>query len=267
MTTISSDSPPQSIQAPVALVTGARRGIGRAIALSLAKGGFDVVLCDVAPSDELAATAQAVAATGRRSASVIGDLRDVSSHERMLDTAEASLGAIDCLVNNAGVSVLSRGDLLEVTPEAWDHCLDINTRGTFFLTQAFARRLLARTAGQWHRSIITITSSNAQAVSIQRGEYCVSKAALSMVSSLFAVRLGDAGIGVYEVIPGLIETEMSSVSKPRYDSEIARGWLVTPRWGQPDEVARAVTTVAQGLLPYTVGQQIRVDGGMLINRY
>ena len=148
-----------------------------------------------------------------------------------------------------------------------DHCLQINTRGTFFLTQAFARRLLQRPATAAHRSIVTITSSNAQAVSIQRGEYCVSKAALSMVSALFAVRLGAAGVGVYGVIPGLIDTEMSSVSKSRYDADIERGWLVNPRWGRPQEVARAVSTLAQGLLPYTVGQQIKVDGGMLINRY
>jgi NAD(P)-dependent dehydrogenase (short-subunit alcohol dehydrogenase family) len=177
------------------------------------------------------------------------------------------LGAIDCLVNNAGVSVRSRGDLLEVTPESYDQCQNINTRGTFFLTQAFARRLLARPAGEGHRSIITITSSNAQAASIQRGEYCISKAALSMASTLFAVRLGEHGIGVYEVVPGLIETEMSAPSKARYDQEIERGWLVMRRWGRPEEVGRVVATLAQGALPYTVGQAIRVDGGMLTHKY
>jgi len=257
----------EATKAPVALVTGARRGIGRAIAIELARAGFDVALCDVAPSAELSAAAQEVMSFGRRACAVAGDLRAPTSHERLLDDAEAALGPIDCLVNNAGVSVLARGDLLDVTPEAFDHCMDINTRGTFFLTQAFARRLLGRPAQQAHRSIVTITSSNARAVSIQRGEYCVSKAALSMVSSLFAVRLGEAGIGVYEVIPGLIETEMSSVSKPRYDAQIANGWLVNPRWGRPEEVGRVVSTLAQGLLPYTVGQAIKVDGGMLINRY
>jgi NAD(P)-dependent dehydrogenase (short-subunit alcohol dehydrogenase family) len=249
------------------MVTGARRGIGRAIALGLAQAGFDVALTDLAPSDDMDAAIAAVRAQGANAVAVIGDLVDVASHDKLLDAAEATIGPLDCLVNNAGVSVLSRGDLLDVTPEAYDHCLHINTRGTFFLTQAFARRLLVRPAAGAHRSIVTITSSNAQAVSIQRGEYGVSKAALSMVSSLFAVRLGEAGIGVYEVIPGLIETEMSSVSKSRYDTEIARGWLVNPRWGRPEEVARAVTTLAQGLLPYTVGQAIKVDGGMLINRY
>jgi NAD(P)-dependent dehydrogenase (short-subunit alcohol dehydrogenase family) len=250
-----------------AIVTGARRGIGAAIALGLGAAGFDVALTDLAPSDELESVAQRIRELGARALTVVGDLADVASHEALLDTAEAGLGPLDCLVNNAGVSVLARGDLLEVTPEAYDHCLRINTRGTFFLTQAFAKRLLLRPAAAGHRSIVTITSSNAEAVSVQRGEYCISKAALSMVSSLFAVRLGEAGIGVYEVVPGLIETEMSSVGKARYDAEIARGWLVNPRWGRPEEVARAVTTLAQGLLPYTVGQRIKVDGGMLINKY
>jgi NAD(P)-dependent dehydrogenase (short-subunit alcohol dehydrogenase family) len=252
---------------PVALVTGARRGIGRAIALGLAQSGFDVALADLTLSDELRSAAAQVAGLGVRGVALKGDLADLGSHAPLLDAAEQALGRIDCLVNNAGVSVLSRGDLLDVTPEAYDHCLDINTRGTFFLTQAFAKRLLSSGAGAHHRSIVTITSSNAQAVSIQRGEYCVSKAALSMVSSLFAVRLGGQGIGVYEVVPGLVETEMSLASKARYDAEIERGWLVNPRWGRPEEVAKVVATLAQGLLPYTVGQAIKVDGGMLIHRY
>lgn len=253
---------------PVALVTGARRGIGRAIALTLAASGFDLVLSDLSDSDELSAVVADAQAAGAHAAAVTGDIADVAAHAAFLDRAEAAaLGPISCLVNNAGVSVLARGDLLDVTPEAYDHCLRINTRGTFFLTQAFARRLLGRPAGAHHRSIVTITSSNAQAVSIQRGEYCVSKAALSMVSSLFAVRLGEAGIGVYEVVPGLIATEMSAQSKPAYDARIDSGWLVMPRWGRPEEVGQAVSTLAQGLLPYTVGQAVKIDGGMLINRY
>ncbi len=261
---------PSAPTRPVALVTGARRGIGRAIALRLAAGGFDLALVDLALGDDLQAVADQAVGRGGRAVPLAGDIADVAGHERLLSAAEAALGPLHCLVNNAGVSVRVRGDLLDVTPEAWDHCLDVNTRGSFFLTQAFARRLLAREPagpGAPHRSIVTITSTNAQAVSITRGEYCVSKAALSMVSQLFAVRLGEAGIGVYEVMPGLIETEMSAVSKPRYDAEVKRGWLVQPRWGQPDEVGQVVATLAQGLLPYTVGQAIRVDGGMLINKY
>lgn len=253
---------------PVAIVTGARRGIGRAIALSLAHAGFDLVLTDIAVTDELVAVVGDVLASGGRGIALACDLRDIGAHAPFLEAAESAMGRLDCLVNNAGVSVLARGDLLDVTAQAYDHCMEVNTRGTFFMTQAFARHLLATEPAQdHHRSIITITSSNAQAASIQRGEYCVSKAALSMVSTLFAVRLGGEGIGVYEVVPGLIETEMSSVSKPRYDAAIESGWLVQPRWGRPEEVGSAVAVLAKGLLPYTVGQAIRVDGGMLIHKY
>lgn len=258
---------PRGAPRPVALVTGAQRGIGRAISLALARAGFDLALCDRSVTrllDEVVAEARRC---GVRAAACGADLADPGTHSALLDAAEAELGAIDCLVNNAGVSVLSRGDLLAVTPEAWDHCMDINARGTFFLTQCHARRLLARDAGPHHRSIVMITSSNARLVSANRAEYCASKAALAMIAQLFAVRLGGTGVGVYEVAPGLIETEMSGASKAHYDAEIERGWLVEPRWGRAEEVGRAVVTLAQGLLPYTVGQSIMVDGGMSINRY
>ena len=258
-----SPSPVDAARA-TALVTGAGGGIGRAIALGLADAGFDVALVDLKAGDALAETLDEVERRGARGVALSGDLADVATHGPMLDEAERALGPLACLVNNAGVTVLTRGDLLDVSPQAFDHCLTVNTRGTFFLTQAFARRLLGRPGARAHRSIVTITSSNAQAASVERAEYCVSKAALSMVTALFAVRLGAAGIGVYEVVPGLIDTPMSAASRTRYDADIARGWLVQPRWGRPDEVARVVTTLAQGLLPYTVGQRIHVDGGMLI---
>ena len=176
-----------------ALVTGARRGIGKAIALALADAGFDVAVMDVAPSDELSATAAEVAAKGRVSAAITGDIADIADHARLLDAAEAALGPLTTLVNNAGVSVMVRGDLLDVSPESYDRCLDINTRGTFFLTQAFAKRLL-NVQSDAHRSIVTVSSANAIAPSIARGEYCVSKAGVSMVSKLFAARLGNDGM-------------------------------------------------------------------------
>ena len=251
----------------IALVTGAQRGIGRAIAMSLGQAGFDVGLVDLAVTDELRAAASAVAAIGVRAVPLAGDIADIAGHARLLDTAEQQLGPLDCLVNNAGVSVLSRGDLLEVSPESYDRCLNINTRGTFFLTQAYARRLVARPPGEGHRSIITITSTNARAASIMRGEYCVSKAALSMASLLFAVRLANEGIGVYEVLPGTTDTEMAAASKAYYDKKIEEGLTAISRWGRPEEIGRVVVTLAQGGLPYTVGQAIQVDGGTLICKY
>lgn len=252
---------------PVALITGARRGIGRAIAVGLAQAGYDLALVDLEISDELQHSVELAQAHGARAIALAADIAAIEAHEGLLHRAEQALGQLSCLVNNAGVSVLSRGDLLEVSTESFDRCQQINLRGTFFLTQAFALYLLAREPGDQHRSIVTITSSNAQAVSIQRGEYCVSKAGLSMASRLFAVRLAEHGIGVYEVQPGLIATEMTAPSKARYDSEIERGLTAIKRWGQPEDVARVVTTMASGALPYTVGQAIPVDGGLLMPKF
>ena len=247
-----------------ALVTGGRRGIGKAIALALAGGGFDVAVNDVADSSELEATVAEISALGVKSVAVIADISDPASHTAMLDGAEAALGSLTTLINNAGVSVLNRGDLLEVTPESYDRCLDVNTRGTFFLTQAFAKRLKPSAS---HRSIVTISSANAGGVSINRGEYCISKAGVSMMSKLFAARLSNEGVGVYEIQPGFIETDMTAPSKVRYDKLIEEGLTVIRRFGRPDEVGRIALTLAQGLLPYTTGQIIQADAGLMMVRY
>jgi len=249
-----------------ALVTGARRGIGKAIALALAEAGFDVAVADVAPSDELDGVADAIAKTGRKSAALAADIAKIEDHAGLLDRATAALGPLTTLVNNAGVSVMNRGDLLEVTPESYDRCLDVNTRGTFFLTQAFARRLLG-VSSKAHRSIVTVSSANAVAPSIARGEYCVSKAGVSMISKLFAARLANHGIGVYEIQPGFIETDMTAPSKAKYDKLIEDGLTVIKRFGKPEEVARIAVTLASGLLPYTAGQIIQADAGLLTVRY
>lgn len=252
----------------IALVTGARRGIGRAIALALAGDGFDVAVNDLASSPELDATCEAIRKAGRKAIAITGDIGAIDQHTRMLDEAEAALGSLTTLVNNAGVSVLSRGDLLDVTTESYDRCVDINTRGTFFLTQTFAKRLLSRTrAAGIHHSIVTVSSANAVAPSIARGEYCISKAAVAMVTKLFAARLSNDGIGVYEIQPGFIETDMTTPSKAKYDALIEGGLTVIKRFGQPEEVARIALTMASGLLPYTCGQAVAADGGLLSVRY
>lgn len=255
---------------PVALVTGARRGIGRAIAVELGRSGFDVALTDIMASTELEQAVAAVLQTGVQAVPVIADLARIDSHSATLQEVEDRLGApITCLINNAGVSVMSRGDLLDVTPESFDRCMAVNLRGTFFLTQAFAKRFLERPvpAHAAHPSIISITSSNAVAASPLRSEYCVSKSALSMASTLFSLRLAEHGLSVYEVQPGLIETEMTAPSRARYDLQIEQGLTAIKRWGTPAEVATAVRTLATGGLPYSVGQAIRVDGGLLVTKY
>lgn len=247
-----------------AFVTGARRGIGKAIALALAGSGFDVAVNDVADSAELQATAAEISALGVKAVAVIGDISDIAAHIVMLEKAETALGSLTTLVNNAGVSVQNRGDLLDVTPESYDRCLSVNTRGTFFLTQAFAKRLKP---SKDHRSIVTISSANASGVSITRGEYCISKAGVSMMSKLFAARLGNEGVGVYEIQPGFIETDMTAPSKARYDKLIDEGLTVIKRFGTPEEVGRIALTLAQGLLPYTTGQIIQADAGLMMVRY
>lgn len=255
---------------PIALVTGGRRGIGRAIAIELGHAGFDIALTDALASDELDDAVIEVRKTGANAIATLSDLAEIESHPATLSAIEAALGGqIDCLVNNAGVSVMSRGDLLDVTPESFDRCVAVNTRGTFFLMQAFARHCLARVNGAVaaHPSIVTITSSNAIAASPLRSEYCVSKAGLSMANTLFSLRLAGHGISVYEVQPGLIETEMTAPSRARYDAQIEQGLTAIQRWGTPQEVARTVRTLATGGLPYSVGQAIRVDGGLLVTKY
>lgn len=251
---------------PAALVTGAGRGIGRACAVALAKRGYDVVVNERSAAEDTTATVAAVEAEGGRAVSVPGDIADLAGHADLLARAHGAFGRLDCLVNNAGVSVLSRGDLLEVGPESFDRCIAVNTRGTFFLTQAFAKHLLASAAGPWHRAIVFVTSSNVEVISVNRGEYCVSKAAAGMITRLFAVRLAADGIGVYEVRPGVIRTEMTGPSRERYDRFFAEGGAPIPRWGEALEVGRCVATMAAGDLPYTVGHSVLVDGGLALPR-
>lgn len=266
---IGSSAPVVSVR-PVAIVTGASRGIGRACALALGASGFNAVLADLPGTADgpLRETAHEVLARDVDVVTVVTDVARLDQHASLLDAATARWGRVDCLVNNAGVGVMQRGDVLDVTPESFDRCIAVNTRAVFFLTQRAARVMLAQPAmaGQ-HRSIITVTSSNAVAVSIARGEYCVSKSAASMVARVFAVRLADAGIGVYEVRPGVIETDMTLPVKDTYDRAIADGLVPARRWGTPDDVAATVRSMAEGRLVYTVGQSVAVDGGLTIPRF
>jgi 3-oxoacyl-[acyl-carrier protein] reductase len=256
---------------PVALVTGAARGIGKECAISLARSGFNVLLNDrnEPESCELMEEHRSeMKALGSDSRIIAADVSVFETHTAMIRAAVDKWGRVDCLVNNAGVGVMRRGDLLEVTPESFDRCILVNTRSVFFLSQTVAKHLATQgEIGGQHRSIINVTSSNAVAVSVSRGEYCVSKCASSMTTRLFAVRLAEAGIGVYEVRPGIIETEMTLPAKERYDSLIAEGLVPARRWGYAADVAATVTAMATGRLPYTVGQAITVDGGLTIPRF
>lgn len=254
--------------AQAALVTGSSRGIGLATAMALARDGFAVALNSPADDAELAAAAGRVAATGALVTAAAFDVTDIASHATHLDRIEAAIGPLTTLVNNAGVGVLSRGDLLDVTPESYDHCFSVNARALFFLSQAFAKRLLSRDrdTGPFH-SIINVTSANASAVAVQRAEYCASKAAAAMVSQAFAVRLGPENIAVYDIRPGLIATEMTAPVIDSYRVRAQDGLTLLPRVGEPAEVGQIIATLASGRLPYTTGQVISADGGLLVQRF
>lgn len=251
---------------PGALVTGGNRGIGRAIVVALAHRGFDVAFVDMHETDDTAATLAAAGGHGRRIAFVRGDIGDLARHDAVLDAAERALGTIDALVNNAGVAQDVRGDLLDLSPATFDRTLDVNARGTFFLTQACARRMVARARPDTPRAIVTVTSVSATAASIERGAYCCSKAALSMMVKLFAIRLAPHGIACHEVRPGVIRTAMTAGVTEQYDRLIAAGGIPHARWGEPDDVARVVAALCAGDFPYMTGEAITVDGGLTLSR-
>lgn len=249
---------------PAALVTGGARGIGRAIAWRLAETGFDVIVNDLEHTDDAEATLAGIAERGGRGSFAAADVADLRRHDALVDETWDAFGRLDCLVNNAGVGVLSRGDLLDVSVESYDRCLSVNLRGAFFLTQRIARRMLEDEppAGALARSIVTITSVNAEMPSVNRGEYCISKAGASMLTQLFALRLAPHGINVFEIRPGVIRTPMTAPVAEDYQRRIEGGLTPIARWGEPDDIGRTVATVATGGLPFTVGQVIYVDGGL-----
>ena len=259
----------EQLERPTALVTGGRRGIGRGSALALAAAGFDVVIVDLERDADAEQTLAGIAERGGHGAFLQGDIAALDGHAPLVDAAFDAFGRIDCLLNNAGVGVLSRGDLLDVTVESYDRCLATNLRGTFFLTQAVARRMLQvpPAAGSLQRSIVTITSVNAEIASTSRGEYCIAKAGGAMLTRLFALRLAAHGIAVYEIRPGVIRTAMTAPVAERYQREIDQGLSPIARWGEPEDIGRAVATLATGGLPFSVGQVVYVDGGLNLRAF
>lgn len=248
-----------------ALVTGAGRGIGRAIALALAAEGFDVVVNDLPGSDGLDETSLLIEAAGARAAAVRADIADLAGHDAFVKQAWGAFGGLECLVNNAGISVARRDDILAVAPESFDRLMSVNLRGPFFLTQAVANRMVG-VASDRFRSIVTVSSINVEFASVERAEYCLSKAPLAMMSRLFAVRLAPHGINAYEIRPGVIRTDMTAVARERYDGLFAKGLAPIARWGEPEDVGRAVAALASGALPYSTGETIKVDGGLAVMR-
>ena len=249
---------------PLALVTGGARGIGRACAEALAEAGFDIMVADLAaePPRDLP---PAVGKHGAAFACHACDIADLDAHRPLIDATLQKFGRIDCLVNNAGVGAVVRGDLLDLKPENFDRVLSINLRGTVFLSQAVAKAMLAVPAGH-PRSIVTVTSISAEAASPERPDYCVSKAGLSMWVKNLALRLAPENIGVFEVRPGIIRTDMTAGVSARYDALIDSGLVPAKRWGEPSDIGAVVAGLASGKFAFATGSVVNVDGALSVPR-
>jgi NAD(P)-dependent dehydrogenase (short-subunit alcohol dehydrogenase family) len=253
---------------PVAIVTGASRGIGRAIALELASLGCDLVLNRLQQTPPQ--TKKEVEDQGARCEFVPGDISHAQIRSRLVDLAKTRFARCDLLVNNAGVAPLKRMDILEATEESYDRVMNINLKGPYFLTQLVANWMIEQKKSAAGRKrtfrIVNISSISAYTSSPSRGEYCLSKAAISMMTKLYADRLAEYDIGVFEISPGIIATDMTSTVKDKYDKLIAEGLTPIKRWGQPEDVAKAVGAIAEGRLDFCTGQVINVDGGFHLRR-
>jgi 3-oxoacyl-[acyl-carrier protein] reductase len=250
-----------------ALITGGSRGIGLGIAEALGKQGYSLAINGVRNENETREQLDSL----RKLTDVVycqGNIGDLNDHMHIISKALSHFKTIDVLVNNAGVAPKTRKDIMELDEEGYDRLLDINLKGTFFLTQQVARQMLEEKSKnvQYHPCIITITSMSAEVASINRAEYCMSKAGLSMMTKLFATRLADAEIPVYEVRPGIIQTDMTSSVKEKYDKLIADGLTLEKRWGTPSDIGKIVAALAKGDIPYSTGQIIAADGGLTIQR-
>jgi 3-oxoacyl-[acyl-carrier protein] reductase len=254
----------------IALVTGGSRGIGFGIAEKLAAEGWDLVINGVRDESAVNEPLARLRSKGVRVGYARGDVGSAQGRADILQAVQAFTGgaSLNLLVNNAGVAPKVRADLLETSEESYDFVMNTNLRGVFFLTQAMARDMVAarRSDPRFAATIINITSISATVVSVNRGEYCLAKAGLSMLTQLFAARLGAEGVMVYEVRPGVIKTDMTAGVTEKYDKLIAGGLNVQPRWGLPEDVGRSVAALARGDFPFSAGQVVMVDGGLVIPR-
>lgn len=247
-----------------ALVTGGARGIGLGISHCLAREGWNLALCGIRPAEvvqEVVAEIQNEAPDAKIRYYPC-DVSDTAAREKLVNSVFNDFGTLELLVNNAGVGAKVRADILDMTEENYEWLMKINLQGPFFLTQAVARRMKEQGAG----CIVNISSISATVASVSRGEYCLSKAGVSMATQLWAVRLAEFGIPVYEIRPGIIHSDMTAAVQEKYDRLIAEGLVVQKRWGFPEDIGKAVAMLARGDLAYSTGQVILVDGGMLIER-
>ena len=258
----------------VALVTGASRGIGRAIAIELSRVNYDVMInfaTNEAAADETAAAVVAASSDSQiRVETCRANVADPVERDHLVNETRSRFGRLDLLVNNAGIAPARRVDLLEATIESFDQVVGTNLKGPYFLTQAIARWMIEQRASSaidgYSPAIVNITSVSAYAASPERGDYCVSKAGLAMMTQLYAARLASEGIRVYEIRPGVISTDMTSGVKEKYARMIDADLTPIKRWGTPEDVARAVAAIATDMFPFSTGEVINVDGGFHLRR-
>ncbi len=249
---------------PVALITGGQRGIGFGIARALAAEGYRVAIAAEAPADDKA-VALALDALDGQAAYFEHDLRNIEAAARLVERVEAEIGPVSSFVSNAGVPARKRGDLLDVTVESFDRVMDVNLRGAFFLAREVGRRMVDRPV-EPYRSMVFVTSVSASMVSTERAEYCISKAGASMMAQLFAARLAAEGIGVFELRPGIIDTDMTAGVRDRYTARIADGLVPAGRWGEARDIADIIVPLVTGRMAFATGAAIPVDGGLSIHR-
>jgi 3-oxoacyl-[acyl-carrier protein] reductase len=250
---------------PIAIVTGGARGIGLGISRALAAAGWDLAVVGVRPSSEVEGVINELEKRGARVQYVQTDLGDPRQRGRVVAEVSGRLGTPSALVNNAGRAPRVRADLLDATEESFEELIRTNLQGPYFLTQSVANAMIANPAAT-RRGIVFITSVSAEMASVNRGDYCVSKAGLSMAAKLFAVRLAAVDIPVYEVRPGIIVTDMTAGVKEKYDRLIAEGLVPQGRWGTAEDVGRAVAALLAGSLPFSTGDVLNVDGGLHLQR-
>ena len=252
----------------IALITGGSRGIGYGIAEHLARAGFDLAINGVRPEEAACEALDGLRALGAEVIYCPGDVASREARTEMLNKVRDQFGRLNLLVNNAGVAPTERRDILDATEESFQHVLTTNLQGAYFLMQAAANWMIEQRAEgpDFTGCIVNVSSISATVASVNRGEYCVAKAGLSMATQLFAARLGEFDIPVYEVRPGLIRTDMTAGVTDKYDKLIEDGLCVQQRWGYPDDVGRAVAALARGDFPYSTGQVILVDGGLTLPR-
>jgi 3-oxoacyl-[acyl-carrier protein] reductase len=252
----------------VALVTGSGRGIGLGIAKCLAAEKCDIVVCDVHAEADIAPALAEIRSCGADVLYCRADITDKNARTEMLAQIKKRFGGLNVLVNNAGVAPKVRADVLEATEESYDRVMTVNLKGPYFLTQAVANWMVEQRQkdNKFSGCIVNMSSVSSTVASPSRGEYCLSKAGVSMATQLWATRMAEFGIPVYEVRPGIIATDMTSTVKEKYDKLIKEGLLLQPRWGTPEDIGRAVAMLVRGDIAYSTGQVILVDGGMTVQR-